>query len=314
MADAPIFLAGIDRSGIGLLGEVLEAHPDVAVTRRINFWDFYAGRFDDLGDPQQLDRCIGVMMQYTRIQRLQPDLERWKSDFVAGEASDARLFQLLQEQNLERLGKGRWCDKSLGAEGHAEEILSAFPDAVMVHVIRDPRDRYASRSNHRPADRGGPGSGVAAWLWSARLAQRHHSRFPGRYLPIRYEDLVRQPRLTVESVCRLAGLPFSPAMLYPHGSGGTAQSAGSFHDGSLGRFRRDLKPGEIRFIERIAGAEMKYWGYAPSEVTWTSAQKMRFAALELPVAVAGLVLWRPWAKLKGWVGARPSSRRTRPAG
>ncbi|MGD8807169.1 MAG: hypothetical protein PVH65_15030, partial [Chloroflexota bacterium] len=98
----PLFLAGIDRSGIGLLGELLEAHPDIAVTRRINFWSFYHDRYGDLSDVANLDRCLADMMSYTRISRLQPQWQLLRRDFLAGEPTYARLFALLQEQNMRR--------------------------------------------------------------------------------------------------------------------------------------------------------------------------------------------------------------------
>ena len=47
-APEPLFLAGADRSGIGLLGDVLDRHPQVAISRRINFWTFYDRRYGPL--------------------------------------------------------------------------------------------------------------------------------------------------------------------------------------------------------------------------------------------------------------------------
>ena len=295
----------MDRSGIGLLGELLEAHPDVAITRRTNFWDFYAGRYGDLADPSNLDECLTAMMRYTRIQRLEPDVARLKADFAGGEPSYARLFQLLQEQNMERLGKRRWGDKSLGAEHHADEILTAFSQAVMIHVMRDPRDRYASQATHRSAGRGGVGSGTAAWLASARRARRNRARYPERYRVVRYEDLVRDPVTVLNSVCELAEVDYSPAMLSMDGA------ERSIHSESVGRYRTDITTGEIRFMERVAGAEMRRWGYEPSGTEWADGEKVRFALTGLPVAAAGLMMWSPRTKLEGLTGRRPSSRRTR---
>lgn len=310
MADPPIFLAGIDRSGIGLLGELLEGHPDVAITRRINFWEFYADRFGDLSDPARLDACLSDMMRYTRIRRLQLDFGRIRAEFLEGEATYPRLFRLLQEQNMQRLGKQRWGDKSLGAEGHAEKILSAFGDAVMLHVVRDPRDRYASQATHRSAGRGGPGSGTAAWLWSARLARRHSRRHPGRYLPLRYEDLVTRPDATLGSVCEFVGIDFDPLMFQFWDQESNTRRPVQLHTGSIGRFRRDLSPGDIRFIERAAGSEMSRWGYEPEGVDWSAGEKLQYAATTLPTALAGRVLWGPWKVAKDSLGSRPSPRRT----
>jgi hypothetical protein len=304
VADGPIFLAGLDRSGIGLLGEILEAHPDVAITRRTNFWEFYADRYGELSSPANLDRCLADMMRYTRISRLQPDVDRLRSDFLAGESSYPRLFRLLQEQNMERLGKKRWGDKSLGSEAQADAILSAFPAASMIYVLRDPRDRYASQAGHRSAGRGGVGSGVAMWKSSEKRAGDLFRRHPDRFRIVRYEDLVAEPQETVRSLCDLVAIDFVPEMLTTE-----SDSPRPLHTGSIGRFRRDLTVGEIRFIEQMAGERMKARGYPPAHPPWSNAQRLRFAVTGFPAAAAGLVLWRPRAILRSKLGPGPSARR-----
>lgn len=72
----PVFLAGVDRAGIGLLGEVLECHPDLSMTRRTNFWAFYADRLGALTGPAAVDRCIDEMMRNARMRVLRPDRDR----------------------------------------------------------------------------------------------------------------------------------------------------------------------------------------------------------------------------------------------
>jgi hypothetical protein len=306
VADGPIFLAGLDRSGIGLLGEILDAHPDVAITRRINFWDFYAGRYGDLSLPSHLDRCLADMMRYTRISRLQPDVDRLRSDFLAGEPTYPRLFRLLEEQNMERLGKKRWGDKSLGSEAHGDAILSAFPTATMVYVLRDPRDRYASQAGHRSPGRGGVGSGVAMWKWSEKRARDLAGRHPDRFGIVRYEDLVTEPEEVVESLCRLVEIEFAPEMLTAE-----SDSPRPLHTGSIGRFAEDLTVGEIRFVERAAGERMAAWDYPPVAPAWSNRQRLRYAVTGLPGAAAGWALWRPWTSLRSRFGSGPSERRTR---
>lgn len=293
----------MDRSGIGLLGELLDAHPEVAITRRLNFWEFFAGRFGDLADPGNLDRCVAAMMRYTRISRLEPDADRLVGDFSQGEATYARLFEALERQNMERLGKRRWGDKSLGSEARADEILGSFPEAVMVHVVRDPRDRFASQANHRSAGRGGIGSGAAAWLRSTDLATRNARLFADRYLVVRYEDLVRDPVGELTKVCAVARLEFSSAML---DDGGPRR----FHTDSIGRFRTDLRPAEIAYMERVLGPALEAWGYAASGVDPGVGGRLRFAVTGWPAAALGRRLWDPWTRLRTRIGRRPSSRRS----
>ncbi len=280
-ASGPIFLAGVDRSGIGLLGEVLECHPAVSMTRRTNFWAFYAGRFGSLTDAAAVDRCLDEMMRNARMRILEPDRARLRADLAQGAPTYERLFELLQLQLMERRGCTRWGDKSLGAERFAPTILSAYPAAAMVHVLRDPRDRYASHDRHRQPRRSGAGRGAALWRWSERLARRNARAFAGRYLVVRYEDLVSDPDRCLASVQDLLGLD-PPAVTI---------EATPLTTASIGRHRRDLSDTERKYLQLVLASGMRRWGYAPEPVDLTAPATVAFWARTLPVNSTRALLW-----------------------
>jgi len=295
----PIFLAGVDRSGIGLLGEVLECHPAVSMTRRTNFWAFYADRFGDLASPAAVDRCLDEMMRNARMRILRPDRDRLHADLAQGSPTYARLFELLQLQLMHRRGRSRWGDKSLGAERYASTILSAYPTASMVHVLRDPRDRYASHRSSRDLRRSSSGRGAALWHWSERLARRHSRRFAGRYLVVRYEDLVREPAVCLEDVRGFLGLSEPD---------GTIEAA-PLWTSSIGRHRRDLAPDDLRYLQLTLARGMRRRGYVPDPLELTRATGARFWARTLPVETARATTWVVANVVRGRRGERPSDRR-----
>lgn len=299
----PLFLAGVDRSGIGFLGELLESHPNIAVSRRTNFWTFYYRRYGDLGDFANLERCLTDMMRNTRIQALHPDRERLTREFQAGEPTYPRLFALLQEHHLRHLGKSRWCDKSLNSEGHAGTILSAYPTARMIHVIRDPRDRYASQSIHRSAGRGKVGSGAALWRWSVRLAERNRKRFPDRYLIIQYETLVDRPEATLRQIFEFIEESFSNDLLQ------TGSGPLEIRNTSIGRFRRDLSERDLHFLQMATSRVAGRWGYQPEAVHLSARDRLRVWLIDLPLNSVRFLVWQPWAVLRRWMGSKPSARR-----
>src|SRR4029079_17614339 len=97
-----------------------------------------------------------------------------------------RLFALLHERYAARLGKARWGDQSPGIEPLADDVLTAYPDARFLHLVRAPRDVYAAELER---GRGGPGSvgaETAAWLRSIRLGERNVRRHASAYRLVRY--------------------------------------------------------------------------------------------------------------------------------
>jgi hypothetical protein len=271
MTDGPIFVGGLDRTGTSLMYALLASHPDVAMSRRTNWWTYFYGRYGDLREPRNLDRLLSVMGKYRRHRKLEPDLDALRHEFEAGDRDYGRLFALLQEQRARRLGRTRWGDKSLHTERHADTVFRNFPDARILHMVRDPRDRYASVLKRWGRVRGGAGASAAAWVASVRLAEHNLLRYPDRYRIVRYEDLVSEPLSAVAAICSFAGLPFIAEMLELRGDAAFAEggnsSYGSIPTGtistrSVGRYREVLDPHAIRFIEARAGTAMRRHGYS----------------------------------------------------
>jgi hypothetical protein len=317
IATNPVLIGGTDRSGPGLLGELLERHASLAISRRTNLWTFYLNRYGDLSNRENLDRCLDAMFAYTRIRAMQPDRARLTAEFTEGDDhSYFRLFLLLGQQYAKSVGKPRWGDKSLNSERDAARILEAYPDAVMIHVIRDPRDRHASMVHHRGGRRGGVLGSTAVWLHSARLAARNAERFRGRYLVVRYEDLVADPDSKLHEICRFLGEPFDPHMLTvaPEDAGGT-KARFEFTNTSIGRFEVDVPGREIALMERLLGPEMERLGYQRSrEKSLRWGERLRLELLDRPAATALLVFWLPWSTFRRRFWSGPSSRRTVPVG
>lgn len=313
----PVFLAGADRSGIGLVGELLNAHPNVFVSRRTRFWTFYYGRFGDLGQPSNLEEAIDAMMRYSRILELDPDRERLLAEFPhqPGTPGYGTLFELLHRHHLERIGKRRWGDKTLNAERHATTIFGEYPDARMIHVIRDPRDRYASQALHRNASRGGIGAGMALWLSSFRHARRNRATYPGRYEVVRYEDLVSDPVTVVEGLCAFIGEPFDQAMLDAPGppqsvaDRGAAGAVRGLVPAPVGRYLRDLSVRDIAFIQVAARRPMREMGYERTPTPLSTAERLRFAGVDIPRGVAQMAAWLVNMRRRERTGGSPAARR-----
>ncbi|HUP76689.1 MAG TPA: sulfotransferase [Acidimicrobiales bacterium] len=309
----PIFLAGVDRSGIGLLGELLDAHPEISISRRTNFWSFYYGRFGPLGIDANLDRCLDSLGRYTRIRALTPEFDAIKREFDAtADKSYGRLFALIQSEHASRRGKRRWGDKSLDTEGHAATIFDEYVSARIVHVMRDPRDRFASQSDRRQAGRGGVGSGTALWQWSAALAECNRARFGDRYLVVRFEDLVCETEQCLRSICEFIGEPYSSAMIAaladgePRARDGAEKPRPTLRRTGIGRYERELSARQVAFIESRAARPMSRFGYQPSHARGR-AGRVRYVAIDRPMWSAGAVVWR----LRRRLGERsePSPRR-----
>jgi hypothetical protein len=313
----PVFIAGADRSGTTLLFALLASHPNISMVRRTNMWRYFHRRYGDLSDPGNLERCLRDMTRYRRMHHLRPDVDRIRRELLQGEPTYGRLFALFHEHHAERAGKGRWGDKSLHTEHYADRVFQEFPDARILHMVRDPRDRYASVRKRYGRDLSRVGAATARWLDSARAGERNRKRYGDRYLIVRYEDLARDPEGTMRWVCDAIGEDYSAAMLSMQGApdhrGGGNSSFGDLESGistrAIGRFASVLAPAEIAFIELVAGRSMAAMGYERAGVSLSPRERIRFATVTLPVQLARMIGWMSLARIQRRRGARvPPSR------
>ena len=266
--DAPVFLAGLAHSGKTPLRIALGRHPDLALSRKSALWTRFYNRFGDLSEPSRREACLATVLADHAVRSLAPDTEEIRRQFAAGPFEYARLFALIHRQHADALGKRRWGDQLGLIEAFAGPIFGHFPEARIVHMVRDPLERSGDRIRPRP---GAIGWETAKWTYSARLARDNATRFAGRYLVLHYEQLIDQPVGALDSVCAFIGETATDEM---HESIVSVAPKG----GGAG-----LRRGQRRFVHRHADAYRRALGYDGGDTC---------GALSRPVDRAALAAWR----------------------
>ena len=300
----PIFIAGPERSGTSLIYALLASHPNIAMSRRTNMWTHYYNQYGDISQPENFERCLSMMMRYKRLIKLNPDPERIRKEFWQGEQTYSRLFALLEEHFAEQLGKPRWGDKSLNTERYAEHIFAAYPGARIIHMLRDPRDRYSSSLKRWKNIRSGIGGATALWMTTVGLAERNRERYPDQYMILRYEDLASKPEETLRMICDFIDEPYAPEMLSMHGAqefrdeGGNSsygqREPGKITASSVGKFRKVLNSRQVAFMQLFSRKSMQTHGYKPDQVRFGMDDWGRFLLFEFPVNILRMFAW--WSR------------------
>ena len=319
MMPSPIFIGGPDRSGTTLLYALLASHPNISMARRSNMWRFFYGRYGDLGVSDNFERCLHDMTHYHKMRYLHADPDRIRREFHQGEATYGRLFALLHEHNAERVGKPRWGDKSLHIEHYARSIFNEFPDAQIIQMVRDPRDRYASVRKRFGKDTPRLGASTARWLRAIRQGRANARRYPDNYRIVRYESLACEPEQTLRDICAFIGEPYDPLMLTMrgaadyHDSGGNSSfeklEPGVISTRSIGRFATVLTSSEIAFIQMLCGGEMTGLGYEKTSVNFGLGERIRYVTVTVPIQLVRLGGWWVMTDITMRRGEQPPSPR-----
>jgi hypothetical protein len=314
----PIFIGGPDRCGKTLVAALLGSHSQIAIPIvGSNLWTYFYGQFGDLRQDHNFERCLSALLRYKHARFLEPDPDRLRAEFVTGERSYARLFALIHQHFAERQGKPRWGDQTGLIERYADQVMDAYPGARMIHMLRDPRDRYEASIRLWPTGRARAGGAVARWGYSAALGERNLRHHAGRYRIVRYEDLVTDPARVAEELCGFVGAAFEPPMLAMAGApsyrrklidgGGTPESP--ITAANIGAYRGVIPPADLAFIQGRLREPMRRHRYAADPIQMDSGARLKYAGLEWPLNMVRMAAWSGLEALQhrfpGLIGRRP---------
>jgi protein-tyrosine sulfotransferase len=174
-------------------------------------------------------------------------------------------------------GKARWAEKTPQNIRNLDWILARFPQASVIHVIRDGRDVVCSMRQH-PDWRwvGGGWQKVLApraiesyaRRWLDDTAAGMSWRGDPRYVEVRYEDLLADPPAVLRAICDGIGVTADLEWLArvaqrADGAGQTERPdyEGALSGASVGRWREDLTAAERREVERLCRPRLRELGY-----------------------------------------------------
>lgn len=268
---AAVFVGGCGRSGTTLFKEVLNRHPKLACGPETSLFGLPFS-IDNIAAPWGIDR--GELQQ----------LEQSSKNLLEFAERFAQRF-------LEQEGKQRWVEKTPNNVRAIGPILTWYPNARFIHVIRDGRDVACSLRNH-PKERIENGRVVplktvnpmdrCATRWRDDVCHGLAYRDHPRVLEVRYEDLVRDPAEQFAQVCAFIGETFDESMLSasddePARPGQNLNNPGassSITPRAIGRWEKDLSAAERRVVDDIAGELLIKAGYA-TDHRWARPDKGR---------------------------------------
>lgn len=259
-------------------------------------WQRYYGRFGDLADTGNLERCLAAMLAHPSIQALSPDAAHIRREFREGPATYGNLFAVIHAQFAAAFGKRRWGAQIGLIEEYADVIFADYPSARMIHMVGDPRDR-GQRAANRPRRTGKTGWEMAKWLHSVGLAKRNRYRYPNRYLVVSSESLLNDPQAVLRHICAFLGEAFEPDMV-------TMGAAVRFGESLPAEERRppastqQLSRRDLAFTQVYARAQLVDLGYELRPIKLTVNEQLLFNIIDRPANLASLYAWRAIRSLR----------------
>lgn len=182
------------------------------------------------GGLDRASRLRGVSRQWVWTRR-HIAREHFLERLLATDRGERAVFEIVLRTYAEHEGKPIMGEKTPAHVRYVDTLLGWFPGGRVIHMVRDPRAIYVSELRRRRSEQHQslpyrllsrvplllPGfvlvETTLAWMESISRLERNRRRYAGRYLSVRFEDLVADPGAEVRRVCTFLGVPFEPAML-----------------------------------------------------------------------------------------------------
>lgn len=300
---AATFISGHPKSGTSLIMTLLDSHPQLIVyPEETGFFRRFAWQTADVPLEGRFHLAEELLFHIFRWDPKKPHPSQEK--FRDRDYSDVSYEEVkkLYYRNIDTSGEAhpdiltavvlafgeasgqltsntkRWVEKTPHNEYHADKIFAWWPEARCIHIVRDPRDNYASYRRKHPE--WGPEYFAFSWRNSIHCGWRNQARYGRqRYLIIRYEDLVIDLEKTISTVRMFLNIKDDPILSQPTRNGrpwgGNSMFGERFDSVSLsplGRYRQVLAPKIVRRLEAALFPEMRKLDYQIEEpispLTW----------------------------------------------
>jgi hypothetical protein len=292
--DRPVFVVGMPRSGTTLMQSLLNAHPNISIAPETHFLNKLVERDDNVEDNFRI--FWSDYKERERFRNLNLDAELMEALVrESGDFSYRNVFRTILIQYAASRNKSRWGEKTPSHYVHLERLLTWFPKAAIIVVVRDPRavccsliSAYWRKDNQRLHRLEGRNTRRFRRLHhDARTWQLHVQDLATRWmqderlLVIRYEDLVSDPDSMLRRILTFLNEPFFLEPLEERREADVrtqfddetrrdkvswrqahaARVSGPIDTESVGKWKRLLADREIRVVERVCEDGMRKMRY-----------------------------------------------------
>lgn len=294
-----IFIVGLSRTGTTLTRESLNSSDQVGIggesmffgdmrvlglVRREGYRDKFA-RVGDLATDDGAKRIVeyiyGIDPRYfwgkvaSRVDR-----DEFTRCLLATDRSERALLDLAMSYHAgDKPIRGEKTPAHLYA---VPTLLEWFPKARVIHCFRDPRAVYISNKRKYENRQLTRLSAMArrtdllyefyasldvalAWRRAIRLHRAYRQRYPGQYYMSKFEDLLLEPRESLEKLCRFLEVPFQESMLQQlvlNSSFLPKRQRAGFDTSAINRWRQYLHPVINRWFALWCGHRLVEFGYS----------------------------------------------------
>lgn len=282
------------RSGTTLLQSILNAHSNIAFTPESHFLYKYLSPKSKIPIPEGKADLLNILEKDEDLKRIQVNLPELIKELDIDKNIWINLFKGIldryaEDENVQNIG-----DKDPMNSGLLKVIKKHFPEAYVLHIIRDPRDVLLSRLKSE----WGAKFPLLAHLGDHKVSLEKALKegpelFGDKYIETRYEDLIANTDTEVKNICESLPIEFEDRMLDFSKSSEKLVSAeerkwkgnifGSIMTQNQGKWKKGLSNFQKQLSSLIIGDLIRKLGY--EKPTGYPFYLLAFKLLFIPIEI-----------------------------
>jgi hypothetical protein len=263
----PVFILGSPRSGTTLLYHMLLSSGGFAIyLTESNVFNLLVPKFGNLNCADNKQKLMKVWLQSKLFKESGLTSEYIEAKILTECKNGGDFLRIIMEEIAYNQKVDRWADCTPAHLLCIPLIKEAFPDALIIHIIRDGRDVALSLERTgwmRPLPWQRRCSHLIAglyWDWAVSKGRKYGGMIAPDYAEVRFEELVLEPGKTLARVGQFIKHDLRYDRIQKVAIGAVRRPNTSFDSelsnksfSPIGRWKQELTNGELSRLETLIG-------------------------------------------------------------
>jgi len=289
-----IFITGNSRSGTTMMSRILGNHKEVFSFQELHFFDEQLPR-EGFNNTPRKEEAVKLFATLCAIQRhgyfgsRDYTLFRDEALFTLNTGVPVKYSEVFEKflvTETARNHKSIPCEQTPQTVYFIDQVLNSYEYAKVIVMVRDPRavmlsQKYKWKRRKLSGGQIPLRESIRAYInyhpiaiskiWNRVMQTASEYKKHPSVLFVKYEDLIQNPKMIIEKVCKHCGINFEESLLNVPVVGSSSNPDNITKQGIDNSRLQEWENGglnntEIQICQQINGSLMDYWGYNPKSV------------------------------------------------
>jgi hypothetical protein len=207
------FVVGVWRSGTTMLREILDMSSEVKTLPEHFILLNHLSKSSNFNESNRQEMLQSILTNQDFLHFAKPNLKQLKVSFSSSTDFESAIKIAYESCLAVDQKPSVIIDKNPIYSYYLPELLSLFPRAKFVWMVREPKDNCISRAKHKIQHFGNYNYLASWWNKTNYLIAKEAKINPGRFHLVNYDAICESPKEYTEQICDFLGIGYNDEML-----------------------------------------------------------------------------------------------------